>query len=700
MNVLVYSADGVARTSLNQTLSTLRRLLSDSYAIISVDAKVLAQEPWEGSTALLVMPGGRDLPYVRDLAGVANRRIIDYVTQRGGRYLGLCAGGYYGSSEVEFEKGQRLEVLGSRELKFFPGKCVGTMYPGFVYDSERGAKAVPIKVNKDHFSVPTGDGEASSSLLAAGFPDTLPVYYNGGGFFEGAHELVSKGVNVLATYVKDAEGNPSDKAAVVSRKYVVHPTTSNPSPSTGVAVLTGIHPEYDPSSLDPLSYNGMDVVGVLRDTDHWRLAFMSALLRYMGLKPTANGGDIIPPLSPLFLSSSDPAAQFNLFSPIVSLRSTAGTIKDSRDTFIVSEHTLDVSPRLLPTAAADVTVNKIEASRKESSEDDHQLHLLLCTRSLPQKMRTPLFDHAKYYSELVYVYGVQSLGRSIMYGEAVTSTQTILDKNLKLQSKLPSGVACVASRQLAGLGRGRNPWISPVGSVMFSLLLRHPLTAKSPVIFIQYLAALAVVEAVRTRKGYQDIPLRLKWPNDIYAEHPDGKSGLVKIGGVLVNFSITDREFTLVIGIGVNTTNERPTTSINHLIDAHNQKLKAAAEASGRTLSDSELLAPISHESLLASIMSAIEEYYKLFTGPMADGFRPFEATYYKRWLHSNKIVTLGDHNNQKARIDGISSSYGLLKCVAVDDNGRDLIPRQVFELQPDGNSFDMMRGLVARKTK
>ena len=53
---------------------------------------------------------------------------------------------------------------------------------------------------------------------------------------------------------------------------------------------------------------------------------------------------------------------------------------------------------------------------------------------------------------------------------------------------------------------------------MFSTCIRHPmeLTSKAPIVFLQYLAALAIVEGVKTYdKGYQDVPVKLKWPNDI-----------------------------------------------------------------------------------------------------------------------------------------------------------------------------------------
>ena len=53
---------------------------------------------------------------------------------------------------------------------------------------------------------------------------------------------------------------------------------------------------------------------------------------------------------------------------------------------------------------------------------------------------------------------------------------------------------------------------------MFSLVVRHDMSLmpKAPVVFLQYLAALAIVEGVRDYdRGYDRLPIKLKWPNDI-----------------------------------------------------------------------------------------------------------------------------------------------------------------------------------------
>src|SRR5437773_4573344 len=82
------------------------------------------------------LPWRADLGYCRTLNGEGNRRINQFV-RRGGAYLGLCAGGYYGSKVCEFEVGNKeLEVVGSRELAFFPGICRGGAFAGFIYHGE------------------------------------------------------------------------------------------------------------------------------------------------------------------------------------------------------------------------------------------------------------------------------------------------------------------------------------------------------------------------------------------------------------------------------------------------------------------------------------------------------------------------------------------------------------------------------------
>ena len=115
--VLVYSGPGVSPLSLSHTILTLSLLLLPHYTVQPITPNTLATQPWEPACALLVIPGGRDLPYVDELTRKTRvtKRIREYVLE-GGSFLGICAGAYFGSSRVEFDLGGDMEVKGDREL--------------------------------------------------------------------------------------------------------------------------------------------------------------------------------------------------------------------------------------------------------------------------------------------------------------------------------------------------------------------------------------------------------------------------------------------------------------------------------------------------------------------------------------------------------------------------------------------------------
>jgi len=223
VNVLVYAGAGTTTPSVSHATWSLRRLLGPHYAIVTVTADQILKEPWQASCALLVMPGGADMGYCRTLNGEGNRRIKQYV-QTGGCYLGLCAGGYYGCGRCEWEVGKKgMEVVGDRELAFFPGTCRGLAFPGFVYHEEKGTRAAKLIVNGDALQNGKHD-----------LPEHVRTYYNGGGVFVDAEKYADKGVEVLAQYAeKLAVDGGEAKAAVVYCKI-----------GDGAAILTGPHPEY------------------------------------------------------------------------------------------------------------------------------------------------------------------------------------------------------------------------------------------------------------------------------------------------------------------------------------------------------------------------------------------------------------------------------------------------------------------------
>ena len=68
---------------------------------------------------------------------------------------------------------------------------------------------------------------------------------------------------------------------------------------------------------------------------------------------------------------------------------------------------------------------------------------------------------------------------------------------------------------------------------MFTVQLHISLTSKlgQHISFLQHLLGLAIVQSLRQEYGYSELPIYLKWPNDIYYESS------IKIGGVLVEAS-------------------------------------------------------------------------------------------------------------------------------------------------------------------
>ncbi|KAI9828177.1 MAG: biotin holocarboxylase synthetase [Phylliscum demangeonii] len=664
LNVLVYSA-----------LYSLRRLLSSHYAVIPVLPETIVKQPWTASCALLVFPGGADLGYCRSLNGEGNRRIRQYV-ERGGSYLGLCAGGYYGSSRCEFEVGNpTMEVVGKRELALYPGICRGCAYPGFVYHSEKGARATELRIDQ-------------TALGGSVVPQAFRCYYNGGGVFVDAKSFKERGVEVLAEFTTTVAVDGGDgRAAVVYCRV-----------GEGAAVLTSPHPEFAAANLDRNAGHSefKTTVDELAAGEGDRVSFLKACLVKLGL--TVNEQESpVPLLSHLHLSALNAAAMSDLLEcvgDVTVIEDGEEYFRGENDVFRfqkplgwATDGTQDAEDK--PVAA----MTDVASANLDHHGDAKQV--VVHEGEYPACKETPFFNHHAFFANLKqYQSSVKipgEFGRCLLYGEVVTSTSTMLEKNARLLHNLPNGFTATATVQVQGRGRGANVWVSPAGSLMFSTCVRHPADAmgRAPVVFLQYLAAMAIVEGIQSYDlGYRDVPLRLKWPNDIYAQDPGrpGGKNYVKIGGILVNSSYAGGEYFVVVGAGVNATNAAPTTSLNALLPAH--------------------LAPFTLEKLLARILTVFEDFYHRF---LRKGFAPeFEALYYKQWLHSaesflspllpasDQIVILEAEGGVRARIKGITRDYGLLQAEEV--NVLDRATGKMWELQSDNNSFDFMKGLVKRK--
>lgn len=175
------SALGVA--SLRLTLPRFTDLAAQTATAADIKAGILDK------AAMLVMPGGADLPYCERLNGAGNAAIRQFVAA-GGLYLGICAGAYYACTRIDF-RGQGGTISGARELAFFPGTAVGSLPDltgGVLYaEEDTASKALVPLVFADGANggqyyyhggpafIADEDADAADYTVAARFADGLPA---------------------------------------------------------------------------------------------------------------------------------------------------------------------------------------------------------------------------------------------------------------------------------------------------------------------------------------------------------------------------------------------------------------------------------------------------------------------------------------------------------------------------------------------
>lgn len=177
----------------------------------------------------IFFPGGRDIYYHEKLKGRGCEILKEWVCQ-GGFYIGICAGAYFGCEEIEFEKGEALELCDKRELAFFSGRAIGSAY---------------LKGEFDYYS------HSGSTIAKLRFSDQeryAESFFKGGCYFE-ANEK-EKDSKVIGVYY-DLPNNP---VAILSKPV-----------GKGKVLLSGVHPEFSkaylekkhPNLIDQLSENNL-----------------------------------------------------------------------------------------------------------------------------------------------------------------------------------------------------------------------------------------------------------------------------------------------------------------------------------------------------------------------------------------------------------------------------------------------------------
>lgn len=217
--IYIYHDEGVGDISFSQLHLSLLNNLPPRYHLHVLNAKMLLEGHWISNAVAFFMPGGADLLYARKLNGRGNQLLRDFV-QLGGKYVGICAGAYYGSVYCEFHRGDTrgYEVLGSRELAFFPGSAIGPVLASYNYNDDSGARVAKIRL----------EGLTSEAYYS---------YVNGGCYF--ANVSSCDDVKVLATYLNP--GKSKGEAAIIEAQI-----------GKGLAILSGAHFEFNNSFVGKL----------------------------------------------------------------------------------------------------------------------------------------------------------------------------------------------------------------------------------------------------------------------------------------------------------------------------------------------------------------------------------------------------------------------------------------------------------------
>jgi BirA family transcriptional regulator, biotin operon repressor / biotin---[acetyl-CoA-carboxylase] ligase len=133
-------------------------------------------------------------------------------------------------------------------------------------------------------------------------------------------------------------------------------------------------------------------------------------------------------------------------------------------------------------------------------------------------------------------------------GFRVVDHETLASTNAEALSLVRRGECgplwVTARQQTAGRGRRGAQWVSTIGNLFATLLLRNPASPETAP-QLSFVAGLAVRDAIADCSGALRGQLTLKWPNDVlYAG--------AKLAGILIEAETFGPALAVAIGIGVN----------------------------------------------------------------------------------------------------------------------------------------------------
>ena len=193
------------------------------------------------------------------------------------------------------------------------------------------------------------------------------------------------------------------------------------------------------------------------------------------------------------------------------------------------------------------------------------------------------------------------IGKQYVWLEETDSTNSLMKRLLDEGTTVESGdgygvliegnpvegLMLLSNKQTAGRGRSGHTWSSPSGSSIALSVLLRPQTTADEIPMITLIAAMAVASAIDKASG---VNTTIKWPNDVLI-------GDKKVCGILTELDIRDNVKSLIVGIGVNISQESFPEEI--------EKVATSLLIETGLFVDKEVLAGLLAEEL--------EKYYELF---------------------------------------------------------------------------------------
>ncbi|KAH9518821.1 biotin holocarboxylase synthetase [Bulinus truncatus] len=290
-SILIYNGKGSDDDSRRMLFHSVKSVADhEKHNVTYISAQDIKEGNWVKNCQLIVFGGGYDRGFNEAVGRDGIRKIQEFVYS-GGCYMGLCAGGYWACDHIEFDKDGPLEVVGERFLKFFPGQCIGPAFPGFVYNSTKGAQAAPVHFDKIGL---------------------LDAYMNGGGYFlpyqekhksnNSPHELWSSQCVSVITPSQRPSHSPA-QPALDSHHKSHHTHAQNSWQALGVfsslvnrpaavvkcnigkgcAILSGVHLEYPVKLLKEDDPHLSHCLPALSLCEEKRALVFTDLLRQLGV---------------------------------------------------------------------------------------------------------------------------------------------------------------------------------------------------------------------------------------------------------------------------------------------------------------------------------------------------------------------------------------------------------------------------------